>query len=143
MAVVPPGIYRRIEWRMFNYITMKQIIRDYEAGDTQLIPPSKGARGKGVHSDPTASEALRYMADPRDIQPIRDWVWCIERVHGHYEGTDHGKLIEAYYTNGGRPAEVAAALSVDIRTFYRMKEDIVTMVFLAGTQCGIIRFFDK
>lgn len=146
MTVIPRLVYKRIEGHFFNRKQLREHLTDWEDAtrDTARndIYDDNCGHGVGRHADPTAMAAIAVIeGGPKEMRNVRDWLWVVDNVIKRYKGTPHETLIRLYYEEGKSDVEVSGLLGVSRRSFYEMKEDVVTQAYLGAIQKKILKIF--
>ena len=139
MSIIGKDNYRKIEYYLYNYDTVKKEVHEKRQdiilqGSQEL---GQWGGGQSYHNDPTASRAIKLCK--KDIVKQEKWLDVVDQVHEHYNGTDKGKLIQMNYIDETPIKDICESLKISRRTFFEWKNEIVTYAALVATQKKLIK----
>lgn len=143
MAVLDSAIYKQIEWRLYNYHTLKCKADEYrdlrkDALHSGRLPVMGGSHGVSRRADPTCSKALRLAQLSDEYQSACKWVAVIELVLGQYKGTAKGRLLQMLYFEELGRKHICVKLNIERSAFFSWRDDIVTYTAMVALEHGLI-----
>jgi len=134
-------IVKRIEYYLFNYPALKEEIEKAKEDIFSLKgywpdkPPVKN------YTSPTEKAVTLYESKYGEAEK---WLGCIDRALSMIEEEDPAKrkLAELRYFNGKRIEEIAGELHIDLTTYWRWKDEFLTLMALLAVEEGLIRIED-
>lgn len=142
MALVPPSVYKRVEWYLHNRQEVRDKIAEYRDGVLMDGPSlDRGMpQGHSRHGDPTALRAIRLAHAPRWVREYESWMWVVGKTFDHFRGTRNGEMMRLYYGTGRKAGEVLELMELDReRSFYDLKTEVVCYAAMAAIQKGLIK----
>ena len=139
MGVLDRKTYKKIEYYLYHFFEIRREVEQekqdiIEAGSRDL---TEWGGGISYHSDPTANRAIK-LTRPELVEKEK-WLKVIEKVVQHFQGTEKGRLLQKKYFDELSNLHVMRELHIELTTFYRWREEIVTYTAMLAIQAGLIK----
>ena len=149
MKMFGSQILSRVKWHMYHLDEIKNAVfwRRQEMKKRRFN--LEGIKPRGVPSDPTANEAI-MNATPLKAVDVRNgvvfrpeaWIEAITSITSRLN-KDEMAFFSAVFQNQKSPEAICDLFSMSRGTFFRRRDDYITLCAIAAAERGLIKIADE
>lgn len=137
MTAIPKKIYKTIEWYLYHYREVKEVI-EMEKEDVILAADYSYSAG-AVQSSGTGDRTGNAVLKMDKLKSQEAWCEVVEETMCRYKDCEIGVILDLAYMKKRRPEEIYDALYIERSTYYSRKRDIIMYAALKACEKGLIK----
>ena len=144
MAVIPGGVYRRVEAALHHRAdameNARQRLREAEARATGITMPLDAERVQTSSAGDRLERGAIAVAEARDaVEEAERWQGVFEALDEYFRGRDEARAAVLLYRQHKTQQQAALEMHVDRQTIRRYRDAYVCHCALLAAEAGLIR----
>lgn len=145
MAVIPAGVFRRVEWCLHNESGMLEKAIQARRNTIEDVLQGCGLKddgmpkGKGGHSEATANKAMVLIKASEEVETARSWVQAIQETYEYFNGSMVCDMAKSYYGKDITITALAEQIGTNKKTLDRMRDKFVCTCAIFAAAQGLVK----